>query len=460
LTSTLALLLVFVTLQVGVGLFIARRVRGAADFFVAGRRLPPLLVFATFLAANIGAGSTVGAASYGYRIGIGAWWWNASAGLGSLLLAAWAGPRLWKLAHDRGFLTFGDFVESRYGRTMRGVAGLLVWVYSLAILAGQLMGASSILQVVAGFPHWVGALAAAAVVLTYFVAGGLLGSAWVNLVQLAFKLTGFTLATVMAYALAGGWRGFADATGVPDSFTRFGGPDAFWLTTAMLLVPAFIVSPGLVQKAYGADSARAVRIGVGLNGIVLMLFAVCPALLGMAARLRHPDLPSPDLALPMLLAHDLPPIVGAMTLAAVLAAEISSADAVVFMLSTSFSRDLYNRFLAPEAPDARVLAVARIAAVVAGVSGVALALVFPTVVDALRAFYSAITVTLLVPVVAALLTSRTTPAEGLASLLSGFGVWLLVLLVGGAFQGIPAQTWGIAGSAVGYAAARALRGTR
>lgn len=459
-TSTLALLLFFAALQVGVGLFIGRRVRGAADFFVAGRRLPPLLVFATFLAANIGAGSTVGAASYGYTLGAGAWWWNASAGLGSLLLAAWAGPRLWRLAHDRGFLTFGDFLESRYGRTMRGVAGLLIWIYSLAILAGQLMGASSILQVVAGIPHWVGALVAAAVVLVYFVAGGLLSSAWVNLVQLAFKLTGFALATVLAYSLAGGWSGFTSAPGVPATFTRFGGPDAFWLTTAMLLVPAFIVSPGLVQKAYGADSERAVRIGVGLNGIVLMVFAVCPAVLGMAARLRHPDLPSPDLALPTLLAVDLPPLVGGLTLAAVLAAEISSADAVLFMLSTSLSRDLYNRFLAPDAPDSRVLAIARAAAVGAGCAGVALALVFPTVVDALRAFYSAITVTLLVPVAAALLTPRTSPGEGLASLSSGFAVWLAVLLAGGTIQGMPAQTWGIAGSVVGYAAARALWGTR
>jgi SSS family solute:Na+ symporter len=461
LTGPLALLLLFVALQVGVGLLIGRRVRGAAAVFVAGRRLPALLVFATFLAANIGAGSTVGAASYGYRIGIGAWWWNASAGLGSLVLAAWAGPRLWRLASDHGFLTFGDFLEWRYGRAMRGVAGLLIWIYSLAILAGQLMGASSILQVVGGFPHWAGAVAAAAIVLAYFVAGGLLSSAWVNLVQLGVKLTGFALATALAWSLAGGWSGLASAPDVPASFTSFGGPDAFWLTTAMLLVPAFIVSPGLVQKAYGADSERAVRIGVAVNGIVLMVFAVCPALLGMAARIRHPDLPSPDLALPTLLAVDLPPLVGALTLAAVLAAEISSADAVLFMLSTSLSQDLYRRFLDPAASDARVLAVARAAALAAGAAGVALALVFPTVVDALRAFYGAITVTLLVPVAAALLTRSARPAEGLTALVSGLVVWLAVQQVaGGGLLGFPAQTWGITASAIGYAAARALRSAR
>ena len=84
-------------------------------------------------------------------------------------------------------------------------------------------------------------------------------------------------------------------------------------------------------------------------------------MLGMVARVLHPDLPHADLALPTLLAVDLPPIVGALTLAGVLAAEISSADAVLFMLSTSSSQDLYRRFIAPEATDTQVLRVARMA---------------------------------------------------------------------------------------------------
>src|SRR5205085_2041898 len=48
------------------GLWIGRRLRGASDFFVAGRQLGPGLLFSTMLAANIGAGSTVGATSRGY----------------------------------------------------------------------------------------------------------------------------------------------------------------------------------------------------------------------------------------------------------------------------------------------------------------------------------------------------------------------------------------------------------
>jgi len=71
----LTLLAVFAAAQIGLGLYIGRRVSGTSEFFVAGRRLSGPMLFATLLAANIGAGSTIGAASYGYRDGLSAWWW-------------------------------------------------------------------------------------------------------------------------------------------------------------------------------------------------------------------------------------------------------------------------------------------------------------------------------------------------------------------------------------------------
>ena len=56
----LVLLLGYTALLFGLGLLVARRVRGSADFFVAGRALSAPLLMSTILAANIGAGATVG----------------------------------------------------------------------------------------------------------------------------------------------------------------------------------------------------------------------------------------------------------------------------------------------------------------------------------------------------------------------------------------------------------------
>ena len=85
--QVLLLLLAYSAGLILIGLWIGRRVDSSGAFFVARRRLGPVLLFSTVLAANIGAGSTVGAAGLGYRDGLSAWWWVGS-GARSL-------PRLW-----------------------------------------------------------------------------------------------------------------------------------------------------------------------------------------------------------------------------------------------------------------------------------------------------------------------------------------------------------------------------
>src|SRR5438874_13762164 len=104
----LLIIVIYSAAQIAFGLWIARRVRGSSDFFVAGRRLGPGLLFATFLAANIGGGSTIGATGLGYRDGLAAWWWVGSAGIGSVALAVWAGPRVRRRAAEHDLRPGGD----------------------------------------------------------------------------------------------------------------------------------------------------------------------------------------------------------------------------------------------------------------------------------------------------------------------------------------------------------------
>ena len=150
---TLILLIFYSALQIALGLWISRRVRSSGDFFVAGRGLSAGLIFSTFLAANIGAGSTVGATAEGYRYGLSAWWWNGAAGLGSLALAFWIAPRMWREAKHYGDLTVGDFLERHYSRAMRGIVAALIWFGTLHILSAQLLGIAAVLRVAGGIPH-------------------------------------------------------------------------------------------------------------------------------------------------------------------------------------------------------------------------------------------------------------------------------------------------------------------
>ncbi|HEY6404325.1 MAG TPA: sodium:solute symporter family protein, partial [Blastocatellia bacterium] len=146
----LFILIGYAVLMIAFGVILSRRVRESGDFFVAGRGLNAGLIFSTLLAANIGAGSTVGAAGLGYRDGLSAWWWVGSAGIGSLILAFTVGPKIWRIARDNNLYTVGDYLEFRFNRAMRGLVAVLLWFGSLAILAGQLIAMEQIFKVTAG----------------------------------------------------------------------------------------------------------------------------------------------------------------------------------------------------------------------------------------------------------------------------------------------------------------------
>ena len=455
----LALLIIYSCVVVGVGLWTARFVRTSSAFFVAGRSLGPGLILASMLAANIGAGATVNVAGLAYREGLNAWWWSGSAGIASFALAFWVGPRIWTLAKEHGFYTTGDFLEFRYGATVRAVITSLVCFGSLWILAAQLIAGAAIITVLTGAPRWIGSIIGGGIMTIYFTAGGLLGTAWVNTLQLIVMLTGFIVAVPFAVENAGGLAALASSS-VPSTFTDLAyssGPGSGW-TLLALTGPAFVISPGLIQKAYGAESARALRIGVALNGVGLMLFAFLPVVLGMVGRVALPQTSAPDLVLPRVLTELLPPWIGALALAAVFSTEVDTCDAILFMISTSVSKDLFQRYLRPAASDSELLTVARLAAVAGGILGVLLSIYLTTIVQAMTIFYSLLGVSLFVPVLGGLYSRRAGQAEALAAITAGIVVLLVVRFgVAGRYSWLDPTLSGLMAAAAVFLAVMALR---
>lgn len=422
----LSLIVGYSAALMGLGLILGRRVRSAGEFLIGGRRLGAGLLFATMLASNIGAGSTVGASATAYLHGVVAWWWVGSAALGCALLAWRVGPALRRQAAAANLQTVGEWLEHRYDHRVRAVISVLLWTGGLFILASQLIGLGWILQAVTGVPTWVGCVLGGIVITTYFAAGGLLTAAWVNVVQLAVKLIGFAVAVPLLVHWAGGASAIA-AVRAEDA--------AYWhprvadvLGYIVLLAPAFVVSPGLLQKVFAARDDEAVRRGVGWNAVGLALFAAVPLVIGIIVRGYAPNLGpgGAALALPIAFMQGLPPLAGALGLAAVFSAEVSAADAVLLMLTTSLTHDLYRRFLVPSATEPQLLRLARLATAGSGTLGILLAVTSQDVVATLSVFYALLGVSLFVPVVAGLYVPRTSAAGALIAIGAGVVVMTAV----------------------------------
>jgi SSS family solute:Na+ symporter len=440
------------------GIWLSRRVRTAREFYVAGHGLGAGLLSATLLAANIGAGSTVGAAGLGYRYGVAAWWWVGSAAIGSFFLAWTVGPKIWQVAHEGNLWTVGDYLEARFDRRVRLTVSILLWIGCLAILAGQLIAIGWILQLTLGIPRPLGSLLGAIVATIYFTAGGLQGSARVNLFQLAIKLVGFGAAFAFLLGALGGWSPFLLRVREVDPTLLQGwsgaGPGGPGWPTLLLLGPSFLVSPGLLQKVFGARSAQAVRRGVGVNALVLLGFAFVPVFFGLVARVWLPGLENPELALPGLLMQSLPTWLGGLLLGALFAAEVSTADAVLFMLTTSVTRDLLPRSPLPGiAEDRSTLYWTRLVAAGCGGLGALLASWLPSVIGALTIFYTLLTAALFLPLVAGLYLPSVGARAAWRSILLAVSVTLLLGWIlpkwgwgvgsGGGLLSLPPYVWGI-----------------
>ena len=427
-------IIVYAILLIGIGYYIGKRVKGAADFFVGGRNFGWPLLFTTLLAANIGAGSTVGVTGLAFRYGVSSWWWIGCSGLGSLILALVVGPKIWEAGKKYNLYTMGDYLDLRYARVFRAITSTMMAVGTLALFSGQLIGIAWILDVVAGIDKIYGIIIGAVVVTLYFSAGGLRSAAIVNIVELVVILVGFLVAAPFALSYVGGFSGLQStiAQNMNNSAqtSAYFAWDGIGYTTIigyfLMLTPAFCISPGLVGKVYSAENTRVVKIGTLLNGIVQLLFAFLPLIIGMCAYAAFPGLENPELALPMAMKEMMPFGIAALALAAIFAAEISTADTVLFMLATSISKDLYKTFFNTQATDAQLLAFSRKATVVCGIVGVIVAHFMANIITALSIFYSLMTVSLAAPFLFGLFSTKASTKGALYS--AGIGVLLTLVL--------------------------------
>ena len=425
-------ILSYAVLLIIVGWFVGGKVKNSSAFFVAGRKLNTSLLFTTLIAANIGAGSTVGVAAIAYKSGISAWWWIGSAGLGSMILAFWVGPKIWRIAWRYNLYTLGDYLDKRYSKTYRGLLSGMMAVGTLALFSGQLLGIAWILEVVAGTPKQTGVIIGATVTTLYFAAGGMLAAAIVNIIEVAMILIGFIIALPYIYDFTGGWDGLVikatnNLTDIEAQIKYFS-MDGIGVTVIIgyivMLVPSFFISPGLIGKVFSARDERCIKIGTATNGIVQLLFAICPVFIGMAAFATFPGLSNADLALPTAMKEMMPFAVATLALAAIFAAEVSTADAVLYMISSSISNDLYKTFINPSISDGSLLKLSRVVTLLSGIIGVFLALYLESIISALTVFYSLMSVSLAAPLVFGLFTKKASNMGAMISSICGVSITL------------------------------------
>ena len=331
-----------------IGCFFSKRVRGFADYAVAGRKLGLALAFGTILATWFGTGVAVGGASMAYSFGFrGVIMDPIGAGLCIILFGLFFAHKLRKM----GYITVSDYFRERYGPRMELVSAVVQVVAYIGWTATLLVTFGTIAKVFLGISYLEGILIGGAVTLAYTMLGGMWSVAVTDLLQSMLLIAGVLILLPYTVTAVGGMSGVAEKVSLNDISilpeSNWGYLGYFGLLGAAFYISSWLVQgmgslscQDLVQRALSAkDEATARRASIAA-GLAYVTIGLVPAFIGILARFVLPGLDNPDEALPRIALQLLPTGAFAVFTVGLLAALMSSADSAMLVPAVMVAQNI------------------------------------------------------------------------------------------------------------------------
>ncbi len=426
---TLVALPAFLALQLGIGVWVSRRIASESDYLVAGRKLGYLLSTASIFATWFGAETIIGSAGEVYGSGLSL----ASAepfgyGLCLVLMGLFLARAFW----NRGLTTVADLYRQRFGVGVERLAAVLLIPSSVLWAAAQVRAFGTVIASTTPLSVELAISIAAAFIVAYTAFGGLLADAVTDVLQggvLAFGLVTMLVAVILKVGGPGeAWTIIATSERI-DLTPAAAGP---WLETLEAwAIPVFgsLTAAEVVSRVIAARSptvARRASLAAGAIYITIGLIPVVVALLGVHL---VPAIGDPEQLLPTIARDLLPPVLFAVFIGGLISAILSTVDSTLLVASGLLSHNLIVP-LARITDETTKLRVARYAVGFFGLVAYALALgadgVFALVEEA-SAFGSA---GIVVTVLFALLTPWGSARTAVLTLVGGIVVYVLAVLGG------------------------------
>ena len=430
-------LAVIVVALLSVAIYRTFQVKTKADYLVAGRSLPAIVLVLTLLTSWIGAGSLFAGAENAYKNGFAALWQPAGGWLG-LLLIYFIAPRARKFAQ----FTLPDLLEARYNQTARVLGTIAILFAYVGITSYQFKGGGDVLHLI--FPDTVtpelGTYIIAGFVIFTTALAGMSSVAYMDVAIGSLVTVICVIAAPMLFFKAGGWTGLHAA--LPEPYFQVLGnyrmsPDHVQQSVGMglvraleFLVPTMLLMLGnqvMYQKFFSAKTERDARVSVigwTLGTLVLETLIVSIAVFGRALFPTGEVALHPREIIPYTARHGLPAVMGALLLGAVFAKVISTASNYLFSPATNLIEDVYVRYMAPKATNKQVMIICRLAVVLLGCWALYQAVYAESILQKMLYAYTIYSAALTPVVLAAFYSRRVTAWGAVAAIASGTGVTL------------------------------------
>lgn len=342
-----------------VGVAATSKSRSADAYLIASRSLSTPLISVLVAGTWIGGVSIVGMAQGAYIHGISALWFQAG---------IWAAMAMTALMLDRitrGRKTYSilDVVGSLYDRRTARLAGIMQFIFSVWVVTMQIVGGGAILSFIlkGQISFGQGMLLTAAVFTLYNVMGGLVATAYTNLIHIGIIFVGIFLG---GFYVIFSSDALSKMAGTGHYFMPFGDLGMRQaLSWAYINLTLGVLAQPVINTASSARGLREGRLGIMIGNCLGIPVVVMAALCGIIARYVFPGIPSLS-ALPMLLTC-VPAWVGVFFLLGMWAPLMSSGSPFM-MGATTLAVKGYIAPIFNLTGDRRLLVVSRLTTVAVG----------------------------------------------------------------------------------------------
>jgi len=352
----------YFALTIGIGLYMVRQKSSVAEFFVAKKGLTAGLIIPLLFAELIAGAGTVGNAATAFNIGLSSAWVNWGMSIGCVMVFYLAGKIYLGFSKKYGAMSVPQVYMHRFdGKTRSVMMVILVAVY-LIIFAQQPIAAAGILGPLLGVDKMLIGWIVGIIFIFLAITGGMKGLAWMNVLHSFVMYLGLGIVCVVAVTAAGG-LGHMQAV-LPAKMFALNQPDMLtvigWVLGTAL---SFFAASTVVVVLFGAKSQNSARNGILWASGLVIIFALFPALIGMAGKILVPNA-APNSIL-YAVANHLGSMYAVMASMGILAAILSTAPALLLISTTMLTQDMV-RVIKPGISDKEEMKWARNFAIILG----------------------------------------------------------------------------------------------
>ncbi|WP_166973071.1 sodium:solute symporter [Brevibacterium atlanticum] len=334
--------IIYLAAMVGFGIWGRFKAKNQDDFLVAGRRLGGLLYTGTMSAVVLGGASTIGGVGLGYTAGLSGMWLVLSIGLGIIALSLLFAPRIQKLE----IYTVSQMLELRYGKGSRFISGAIMTAYGLMISTTSTVAYATVFHALFDLNKFWSVLIGGGIVILYSMLGGMWSITLTDFVQFLIQTVGIFLIMLPIVLSKSGGLGdlFASLPASQTSPVGIGWQAV--LGYILIYTLGLLIGQDIWQRVFTARSPGVARWGGFSAGVYCLLYAAAGALIGMAATKIVPGIEVPDDVFVAVVDASMSPVLAGLVLAAALAAMMSTASGSLMAASTVCRQDIVEPILA------------------------------------------------------------------------------------------------------------------